>query len=145
MYISPVVGAGVVVIAGGDVRHELLDALLDLPEARLLLLEALLEEAPEVGRVRRRRGQGRHRGGGAGDLKTRENSLTQNPGSVSRGKRLSHFAYGLFYTSHFGFFSLHALQSPNARVGRWLKAAENRAENMDSRKRGKIVICVFII
>ena len=59
----PVVGAGVVVIAGNVVRDELLDALLDLPEARLFLLEALLEEASEVGRVRRRRSQrrGRHR------------------------------------------------------------------------------------
>ena len=89
--LSPVVGAGVVVIAGGDVRHELLDALLDLSEARLFLLEALLEEATEVGRVRRRRGQRRRR-----------------HRDLQRGKRLQ-YAHNLHIT-HSAFF--HALQMP---------------------------------
>ena len=94
----PVVGAGVVVIAGNVVRDELLDALLDLSEARLFLLEALLEEASEVGRVRRRRSQrrGRHR-----DRRR-------------LGKRLQ-YAHNLLHITHSAFFSFS--RSPNTRVG----------------------------
>ena len=94
----PVVGAGVVVIAGNVVGDELLDALLDLPEARLFLLEALLEQATEVGRVRRRRSQRRRR--------HRDRSAA--------GENVCNML--TIYTSHtlrFGILS----RSPNTRVG----------------------------
>lgn len=94
---TPVVGAGVVVVAG-VVRHELLDALLDLSEARLCLFEALLEEAPEVGRLRHRRGQGRHRVHGGADL--------------PRGKRLRALSHIRFTHHTLQPIGIHALQIP---------------------------------